>query len=208
VGELLKSPLIRGEIRMLATTTPEGVRKITDKDSAVLRAFTLLPIEEPSVDQAIEILRGVASRYEERHQVEINEGAIGASVRLAKRYLQDRFLPDTAVDLLDESAAAKRVETDGIPTDVDRAMRRAQSLKAQLESLQKTDDDNSRRTREKLSAELAELEPKVAEMRSGLESRRGAWRRARSATSTKPHGLLSPKLGKRRISPSSGSWST
>jgi ATP-dependent Clp protease ATP-binding subunit ClpB len=174
VGELLKSPLIRGEIRMLATTTPEGVRKMTDKDGSILRAFTLLPIEEPSVDQAIEILRGVSSRYEERHQVEINEGAIGASVRLAKRYLQDRFLPDTAVDLLDESAAAKRVETDGIPTEVDRAMRRAQSLKAQLESLQKTDDEASRRTRDKLGAELTELEPKVAEMRSKLESRRGA----------------------------------
>ncbi len=174
VGELLKSPLVRGEIRMLATTTPEGVRKMTDKDAAVLRSFTLLPVNEPSVDEAIEILRGVASRYEKRHQVEINESAIGSAVRLAKRYVQDRFLPDTAVDLLDETAAAKRVETDGIPTEVDRAMRRAESLKAQLESLQKTDDAASRAARDKLSAELVELEPKVAEMRQKLESRRGA----------------------------------
>ncbi|MBK7585589.1 MAG: AAA family ATPase [Myxococcales bacterium] len=174
VGDFLKSPLLRGEIRMLATTTPEGLRKIADKDASILRAFTNLPIDEPSVDGAVEVLRGVASRYEERHQVEISEGAINSAVRLAKRYLQDRFLPDSAVDLLDETAAGKRVETDGIPAPVDAAMRRAESLKAQLHSLEKTDDAATRATRDKLSAELAGLEPRVVEMKSKLESRRGA----------------------------------
>ncbi|MBE7486582.1 MAG: AAA family ATPase [Polyangiaceae bacterium] len=174
VGDFLKSPLARGEIRMLATTTPEGLRKIADKDPTVLRAFTTLPIDEPSVDGAIEILRGVTSRYEDRHQVEISEGAIGSAVRLAKRYLQDRFLPDSAIDLLDETAAAKRVETDGIPAPVDAAMRRAESLKAQLHSLERTEDAATRATRDKLAAELAQLEPKVTEMKSKLESRRGA----------------------------------
>jgi ATP-dependent Clp protease ATP-binding subunit ClpB len=174
VGDFLKSPLLRGEIRMLATTTPEGLRKIGDKDATVLRAFTTLPIDEPSVDGAIEILRGVASRYEERHQVEISEGAIGSAVRLAKRYLQDRFLPDSAIDLLDETAASKRVETDGIPAPVDAAMRRAESLRAQLRSLEHTDDPATRATRDKLSRELEELEPKLSEMKSKLESRRGA----------------------------------
>jgi ATP-dependent Clp protease ATP-binding subunit ClpB len=174
VGDFLKSPLLRGEIRMLATTTPEGLRKIADKDGAVLRAFTTLPVDEPSVDGAVEILRGVSSRYEERHQVEISEGAIVSAVRLAKRYLQDRFLPDSAIDLLDETAASKRVETDGIPADVDAAMRRAESLKAQLRSLEKTDDAASNSARDKLAAELSELEPRVAEMRQKLESRRGA----------------------------------
>jgi len=174
VGDFLKSPLVRGEIRMLATTTPEGLRKIADKDAMILRAFTQLPVDEPSVDGAIEILRGVASRYEERHQVEISEGAIGAAVRLAKRYLQDRFLPDSAVDLLDETAAAKRVETDGIPPEVDAAMRRLESLKAQLRSLQKTEDQASRQARERLEGELKDLEPRVGDMRSKLESRRGA----------------------------------
>ncbi len=174
VGEFLKSPLLRGEIRMLATTTPEGLRKVNEKDPTVLRAFTSLPIDEPSVDGAIEILRGVASRYEERHQVEISEGAIGSAVRLAKRYLQDRFLPDSAIDLLDETAAAKRVDTDGIPAPVDTAMRRADSLKAQIRSLERSEDKESRTTRDRLSAELAELEPKLVEMKSKLESRRGA----------------------------------
>jgi len=174
VGELLKSPLVRGEIRLLATTTPEGLRKIADKDAAILRVFTTLPVEEPSVDAAMEILRGVSSRYEERHHVEIAEGAIGSAVRLAKRYLQDRFLPDSAIDLLDETAAAKRVETDGIPAPVDAAMRRLESLRAQLRSLEHTDDAASRAARERLEAERTELEPRVTEMKSKLESRRGA----------------------------------
>ncbi|MCB9580195.1 MAG: AAA family ATPase [Polyangiaceae bacterium] len=174
VGELLKSPLARGEIRLLATTTPEGMRKIADKDAAVLRNFTTLPIEEPHVDGAIEILRGISSRYEERHQVEIGESAIVAAVKLAKRYVQDRFLPDSAIDLLDETAAAKRVETDGVPFEVDEAIRRLESLKAQIHSLDHSGDATTRSAREKLEAEASELEPKVVEMRSKLESRRGA----------------------------------
>ena len=174
VGDLLKSPLARGELRMLATTTPEGFRKIADKDSAVLRHFTNLAIEEPSVDEAIEILRGIASRYEERHQVEITESAIVASVRLAKRYVQDKFLPDCAIDLLDETAAAKRVETDGIPAVVDEAIRRLESIKAQLHSLDKSTDATTKAARAKLEAEATELEPKVGDMKAQLESRRGA----------------------------------
>ncbi|MEZ4220105.1 MAG: AAA family ATPase [Polyangiaceae bacterium] len=174
VGDLLKSPLAYGELRMLATTTPEGLRKIADKDPTVLRHFSQLPLEEPSVDGAIEILRGIASRYEERHQVQISESAIVASVRLARRYVQDKFLPDCAIDLLDETAAAKRVETDGVPADVDEAIRRLESLKAQLHSLDHSTDATTLAAREKLTAEASELEPKVSEMRAKMESRRGA----------------------------------
>ncbi|MBX3125829.1 MAG: AAA family ATPase [Polyangiaceae bacterium] len=174
VGDLLKSPLARGELRMLATTTPEGLRKIADKDAAVLRYFTTLPVEEPSPDGAIEIVRGIASRYEERHQVEIGEGAIVASVRLAKRYVQDRFLPDSAIDLMDESAAAKRVNTDGVSPEADEAMRRLESLNAQIHSLNHSQDRTSQVARDKLVAEAQQLEPKVAELRSKMESRRGA----------------------------------
>ncbi len=174
VGDLLKSPLARGELRMLATTTPEGLRKIADKDPSVLRYFTNLPIEEPSVDGAIEILRGIASRYEERHQVQITESAIVASVRLAKRYVQDKFLPDCAIDLLDETAAAKRVETDGVPAAVDEAIRRLESIKAQLHSLDQSSDATTKAARAKLEEEAKQLEPKVGDMRAKMESRRGA----------------------------------
>ncbi|MFC1643292.1 AAA family ATPase [Myxococcota bacterium] len=140
----------------------------------VLRLFTVLPITEPTVEQATEMLRGIASRYEQHHQVEITEGAIVAAVRLAKRYLQNRFLPDSALDLLDESGAAKRVESDGIPAAVDHALRRMESLRAQLESLRGTDDGASVARRVRLEQELAELEPTARKLREQLEARRGA----------------------------------
>lgn len=180
VGELLAPPLWRGEIRVLATTTPEGVRKIQDRDSAILRVFTALPIEEPSLEQATEILRGVTHRYEEHHQVQVGEAAIVSAVALAKRYVQDRFLPDSAIDLLDEAAAAHRVESDAMPREADEAMRRLDSIQAQLRSLESADDELSRQTTARLQSERDALEPRVKEMRSQLESRRGAVAAARA----------------------------
>src|SRR4030095_4946539 len=109
VGELLEPALLRGEIRLLGTTTPEGVRKIQERHAGALRLFTLLSIEEPSAERAIEIVRGVAGREEAHPRVEVSATAIVAAVHLAKRYVQDRFLPDSAIDLLDEAAAEKRV---------------------------------------------------------------------------------------------------
>ncbi len=174
VGELLKPVLAKGDIRFLGTTTTEGVRKIQDRDGALLRRVTIVGLDAPTVDQATEVLRGVATRYEAHHNVRIGEGAIVAAVTLAKRYLQDRALPDSAIDLLDETAARKRVEIEGVPADVDDLMRRLESIKAQEAALADDEDDVSLRTRAKLAEERAELEPKVAAARTELESRRGA----------------------------------
>jgi ATP-dependent Clp protease ATP-binding subunit ClpB len=174
VGDLLKPMLARGDVRLLASTTPEGVRKIHEKDPGLLRRFTVLTIEPATADQAIEILRGVATRYETHHNVQIGDPAIVAAVRLAKRYLQDRALPDNAIDLLDEAAARKRVEIDGVPARVDDAIRRLSSIKAQRASLAGDLDSMSVKTRQRLDKEMAELEPTVAEMRAKIESRRGA----------------------------------
>jgi ATP-dependent Clp protease ATP-binding subunit ClpB len=174
VGDLLRPALARGEVRWLAVTTPEGLRRIEERDPQVLRWFTTLAIDEPSIDQAIEIIRGIAGRLESHHQVNISEGAIVASVRLAKRYLQDRFLPDTALDLLDEAAAAMRVEVDGIPRDVDEAIARLASLKAQLGSLADAEDETSRATSERLQAEANQLEPTVRALRDRLDARRAS----------------------------------
>jgi ATP-dependent Clp protease ATP-binding subunit ClpB len=174
VGELLRPALERGTIRLLGTTTPEGVKKIQERDPTVLRLFTLLAIEEPTVEQAFDIVRGVGARFEGHHKVQISESAIVAAVRLAKRYAQDRFLPDSALDLLDEAAARKRVETDGMPAEVDGAIRRLESIKAQLMSLASVDDQASNAMRGRLEAEATDLEPKVQRLRSDLESRRGA----------------------------------
>ncbi len=174
VGDLLKPMLVRGDLRLLASTTPEGIRKLSDKDPNLLRRFTVLAIEPPTPERAIEILRGVATRYEQHHKVQIGDPACVAAVRLAKRYVQDRALPDSAIDLLDEACARKRVEIDGLPAHMDDAIRRVASLKAQLSGLQDDIDAMSLKTKERLEKEIAELEPSVVEMRAKLDSRRGA----------------------------------
>ena len=174
VGDLLKPLLARGEVRLLASTTPEGIRKLSEKDPNLLRRFTVLTIDPATPERAIEILRGIATRYEAHHKVQIGDPAITASVRLAKRYVQERALPDSAIDLLDEAAARKRVEIDGLPAHMDDAIRRVASVKAQLAGLQDDVDAMSLKTRERLEKEIRELEPSVAEMRTKLESRRGA----------------------------------
>jgi ATP-dependent Clp protease ATP-binding subunit ClpB len=174
VGDLLKPILARGEVRLLATTTQEGIRKIQERDPILLRRFTVLSIDPATPDETTEILRGVATRYEAHHKVQIGDPAIVAAVRLAKRYLQDRALPDSAIDLLDESAARKRVEIDGVPADVDDAIRRLASLKAQRASLADDTDAMSVRTRDRLDREMADLEPQVLAMRARIESRRTA----------------------------------
>ena len=174
VGDLLKPMLARGDIRLLASTTPEGIRKLSDKDPNLLRRFTVLAIDPPTPERAIEILRGIATRYEAHHKVQIGDPACVAAVRLAKRYVQDRALPDSAIDLLDEACARKRVEIDGLPAHMDDAIRRVASLKAQLSGLEDDIDAMSLKTKERLNKEIAELEPTVIEMRAKLDSRRGA----------------------------------
>ncbi|MBX3213494.1 MAG: AAA family ATPase [Labilithrix sp.] len=174
IGDLLKPLLARGEVRLLASTTPEGIRKLSEKDPNLLRRFTVLTIDPATPERAVEILRGIATRYEAHHKVQIGDPAITAAVRLAKRYVQERALPDSAIDLLDEAAARKRVEIDGLPAHMDDAIRRVASLKAQLSGLEDDVDAMSVKTRERIEKEIRELEPSVAEMRTKLESRRGA----------------------------------
>ena len=173
VGDLLKPLLQRSEIRVLATTTPEGLRKINDRDGSIIRRFSNINLDAPSIQQATEILRGIATKYEAHHHVRIGESAIVASVSLAKRYVSDRALPDTAVDLLDETAARKRVEVDGVPAEVDGLNRRVDSLRAQIGALADDDDKLSVQTRTRLAKELTELEPRVTDMRTKMASRRG-----------------------------------
>ncbi len=179
VGDLLKPALERGGVRFLATTTPEGLRRIEDRDSTVLRSFTTLAVDEPSLSQATEIVRGTAARLEAHHSVQISEGAIVAAARLAKRYVQDRFLPDSALDLLDEAAASKRVEVDGMPRDMEEAIARLSSLKAQLGTLEDATDPQSSQAREQLRREIEPLEPKVQDLRTKQSQRRDLVTRVR-----------------------------
>lgn len=173
VGDVLKPALVGGLVRLLGTTTPEGLKRLQERDPQLVRLFTTLTIDEPNEALAIEIVRGMAGRYEAHHGIEISEGAIVASVRLAARYVHDRLLPDSALDLLDESAAAKRVETDGLTAEADRRIRRFESLEAQVLSLEHAADEESSERRAELEAEAKKLEPEVKELREQLKARRG-----------------------------------
>jgi ATP-dependent Clp protease ATP-binding subunit ClpB len=174
MGDLLKPMLARGEIRIIADTTVEGLKRLEERDSAFVRKFSTVSVAAPTQDQAIEILRGVATRYEKFHNVRIGDPAVTAAVRLAKRYVQDRALPDSAIDLLDEASGRKRVELEGVPSAFDGLLRRVQSWKVQLEGVIDDTDEQSVKTRERLQKELAENEPKILAERAKFESRRGA----------------------------------
>jgi ATP-dependent Clp protease ATP-binding subunit ClpB len=174
VGDALRTALFRGVVRLLGTTSPEGLRKLEDRDPMLRREFTELLIEEPSPEKAGEMLRSVASRFERHHGVRVSESAVIASVSLAKRYLQDRFLPDSAVDLFDEAAASLAVETDGVPAETDRAIHRLDSVRAELASLEGVEDETTRTALLRLHALEGELVPRVLELKKELESRRSA----------------------------------
>jgi ATP-dependent Clp protease ATP-binding subunit ClpB len=173
LADALRPALARGDLRLLATTTPDGLRKLTEKDPILARFFTQIAVGEPSVAEAIEIVRGVASSIEQHHGVPIEDRAVIAAVELAKRYLQERRLPDAAIDLLDESAASKRVETDGMPLELDQLVHRLGSLAAQLGSLAGEEDAAAQELSKKLEAEQAALAPRAAELRATIEGRRG-----------------------------------
>jgi ATP-dependent Clp protease ATP-binding subunit ClpB len=173
VGDLLKPLLGRSEVRLLATVTVDGAKGVEERDPGVLRRFSPITLEEPSIEHAQQMVRGIAARYERHHRVRMNEGAIRTAVALAKRYVPDRALPDAAVDLLDETAARRRVEVDGMPAEVDAEMRRLEAVEAQLAGLREDDSKLGQQTRGALEKEAAELRPRVAEAREKLAARRG-----------------------------------
>jgi ATP-dependent Clp protease ATP-binding subunit ClpB len=174
VSDLFKTLLIRNEVRIFGMTTPDGLRKINEKDPSFGRRFTVLTIEPPTSDQAIEIVRGVCSRFEKYHGVSISNSAILSAVNLAKRYVQDKALPDSAIDLLDEASARKRVEITGMPAELDKDVRRLSSLKVQQAKLLDDPDPSGQKVLSHLVREIAELEPRVLELRSKLDSKKNA----------------------------------
>jgi ATP-dependent Clp protease ATP-binding subunit ClpB len=173
VGDVIRATVTQSELRLLGTVTPEGRRRLQDRDPGLLRSLTTIELDEPSIERAIEIVRAVAARYEEHHQITIEESAVGASVRLAKRYLQDRFLPESAIDLLDEAAATLRVQTDGLKPQDEHSIQRLIALRAQIESLSQGQDADSHSVLQRLRTEATELEPKVQALRSERDSHRG-----------------------------------
>ena len=169
-SNMLKPALARGELRCIGATTLDEYRKRIEKDAALERRFQPVQVQEPSVEGTIAILRGLKERYETHHGVQIQDNAIVAAATLSKRYISDRFLPDKAVDLVDEAASRLRIEIDSVPEQIDEVERRIIQLQIEQQALEKEEDDASKQRLENLNAELAELKEKVGALKAGWQN--------------------------------------
>jgi ATP-dependent Clp protease ATP-binding subunit ClpB len=165
-GQLLSTALGRGELRTIALATTDGMRKAFEADPTLARRFVAIPIDPPTPDEALAILRGVVSKYEQAHSVRIADPALTTAVRLARRYVPSIQLPKAAIDLIDEAAARVRVEMDGVPAELDAMERRLEALDMQSKSLEDDHDDASMAARKVIDAEIEVLRPKAAEARA------------------------------------------
>jgi ATP-dependent Clp protease ATP-binding subunit ClpB len=165
-GNMLKPMLARGELRVIGATTLDEYRKYVEKDPALERRFQPVYIREPDVANTIAILRGLKERYEAHHGVRITDGAIVAAATLSNRYIGDRFLPDKAIDLVDEAASRLRIEIDSMPQEIDEVERRIVRLEIERQALAKEKDREAVERRETLEKELAEAREKSAAMKA------------------------------------------
>jgi ATP-dependent Clp protease ATP-binding subunit ClpB len=173
-ANLLKPMLARGELRAVGATTLDEYRKHIEKDAALERRFQPVMVGEPSVEDTIAILRGLKERYEVHHGVRIQDSAIIAAATLSQRYITDRFLPDKAIDLIDEAASRLRIEIDSLPTEIDEVERRIMQLEIEQEALSKESDDASVARREAIEAELAELRERSSGMKAQWQAEKEA----------------------------------
>ena len=171
-GNLLKPMLARGELHCIGATTLDEYRKYIEKDAALERRFQPVMVAEPTVEDTISILRGLKERYEIFHGVRIHDNALVAAATLSDRYITDRFLPDKAIDLVDEACAMIRTEIDSMPSELDDIRRRIMQLEIEEMALKKEDDQLSRDRLEKLRAELAEQKDRFNAMKARWESER------------------------------------
>jgi ATP-dependent Clp protease ATP-binding subunit ClpB len=173
-ANLLKPMLARGELRAVGATTLDEYRKQIEKDAALERRFQPVLVGEPDINDTIAILRGLKGRYEEHHGVRITDAAIVAAATLSERYIADRFLPDKAIDLIDEAASRLKIENDSMPTEIDEVKRRIQQLEIERTAMLKETDDASKARLEALEAELAELSETFNEMNARWQNEKGA----------------------------------
>jgi ATP-dependent Clp protease ATP-binding subunit ClpB len=173
-GNMIKPMLARGELRMIGATTLDEYRKYVEKDPALERRFQQVYVAEPTVEDTIGILRGLKERYEVHHGVRIQDSALIAAAVLSNRYLTNRFLPDKAIDLVDEAASKLRIEIDSMPTEIDVVERRILQLEIEQVALEKESDEVSKSRLESLRDELAELNAEVAAMKRHWEAEKEA----------------------------------
>src|SRR5437667_8550989 len=171
-GNLLKPMLARGELHCIGATTLDEYRKHIEKDAALERRFQPVMVDQPTVEDTISILRGLKQRYEVHHGVRIQDSALVAAAILSNRYITDRFLPDKAIDLVDEAASHRRVELDSTPTEIDALDRRIRQLQVEQEALKKETDPASQERRAKVEQEIANLNEQLHSLQLALDSER------------------------------------
>jgi ATP-dependent Clp protease ATP-binding subunit ClpB len=175
-SNMIKPPLARGELRCIGATTLDEYRRYIEKDAALERRFQPVTVGEPTVEDTIAILRGLRERYEVHHGVRIQDAALVAAARLSHRYIADRFLPDKAIDLIDEAASRLRMEIDSMPTEIDQIERRIVQLEIEREALRKESDRESRER-------LRELEDRLTELRMESADKKAHWEKEKALIS-------------------------
>jgi ATP-dependent Clp protease ATP-binding subunit ClpB len=173
-GNLLKPALARGELHTIGATTLDEYREHIEKDAALERRFQPIVVEPPSVEDTIAILRGLKPRYEAHHGVRITDSALVAAAVLSDRYISDRFLPDKAIDLVDESASRLRIENESMPAELDEIRRRVMQLQIEIEALRKEKDSASKQQLAKAQAQLAELQERNTQLTTRWENEKSA----------------------------------
>jgi ATP-dependent Clp protease ATP-binding subunit ClpB len=172
-GNLLKPSLARGELRCIGATTIDEYRKYVEKDAALERRFQPILIDPPSVEETIAILRGLKNRYDTHHGVRITDAALVAAATLSNRYISDRWLPDKAIDLIDEAASKLRIENDSLPAELDSIRRKIVQLQIECEALKKESDDPSKERLKNTEKELAKLQQQDRELTTQWEREKG-----------------------------------
>ena len=178
-GNLLKPMLARGELHCIGATTLDEYRKYIEKDAALERRFQTVFVDQPSVEDTISILRGLRERYEVHHGVRIKDSALVAAAVLSNRYITDRFLPDKAIDLVDEAAAKLRTEIDSMPADLDEIMRRTMQLEIEREALKKESDAASKDRLKKIEKEIADLKSEADALKAQWQAEKQGVQRLR-----------------------------
>ncbi|HEV2062619.1 MAG TPA: Clp protease N-terminal domain-containing protein, partial [Solirubrobacteraceae bacterium] len=196
-ANLLKPMLARGELRAIGATTLDEYRKHIEKDAALERRFQPVVVGEPSVEDTIAILRGLKERYEVHHGVRIQDSAIIAAATLSHRYISDRFLPDKAIDLIDESASRLRIEIDSLPVEIDEVERRVMQLEIERTSLEKETDPSSVDRREAIERELSELRERADEMKAQWQAEKDAIQHVRELKEQLDHAKHDVEVAER-----------
>ena len=173
-SNMLKPALARGGLRAIGATTLNEYRKYIEKDAALERRFQIVYVGEPNVEDTVAILRGLKERYEAHHKIRIKDSAIVAAATLSHRYISDRFLPDKAIDLVDEAAAALAIQIGSVPVEIDDLERRATSLEIERAALRREDDAASQARLEEVERELAEVQEQASGLRARWQTERGA----------------------------------